>query len=427
MLLDGDMPLRIDLTPLRDLRDFRLLFISGGITRLGSMMTYVAIPFQIAMITDSFVAVGLIGLAELVPLIVFGLFGGSLSDRLDRRLMVLATEGAALVCAAALLTNALVPNPSIAVLYVVAMVFAAIDGLQRPSLDAIFPSVVPHDRLSAASAVSSTSSTAAFLIGPAIGGLLLSSIGPAAVYSIDALTYIVSLILLARLRSMTTDKAPHEGSVLSHIGDGLRYARSRRDILGTYAIDLIAMTLAFPYALFPFLAEDFDAPWSLGLLYSAAAVGSLVFAASSGWTPRIRHHGRMIVMAAACWGAAIGLVALAGSVWVALALLVVAGYFDMLSGHFRSLMWNQTIPDEVRGRMAGLELISYAVGPTLGQARAGFAAQRLGLRGSLASGGILCVVGVGVATACLPALWRYDTRTDPNFALVRAQRSDKPH
>ena len=132
----------------------------------------------------------------------------------------------------------------------------------------------------------------------------------------------------------------------------------------------------------------------------------------------------MIVLAAMCWGAAIGLVALAGSVWIALGLLVVAGYFDMLSGHFRGLMWNQTIPDEVRGRMAGLELISYSVGPTLGQARAGFAAQRIGLGGSFATGGALCVVGVGIAAVALPALWRFDTRTDPNFALVRAQRAE---
>ena len=417
------MRLRLDLTPVRDLRDFRLLFISGGITRLGSMMTYVAIPFQIATITDSFVAVGFIGLAELVPLIVFGLFGGSLSDRLDRRSMVLMTEAAALACAAVLLANALVPSPSVVALYVVAVLFAAIDGLQRPSLDAIFPCVVPHDRLPAASAVSSTSSTAAFLIGPAIAGLLLSSVGPAAVYAIDMLTYAVSLLLLSRLRAMPVTDEPKARSVLRHVGDGLRYARGRRDILGTYAIDLIAMTLAFPYALFPFLAESLDAPWSLGLLYSAAAVGSLVFAATSGWTSHVHHHGRMIVIAAAWWGAAIGLVALAGSVWLVLALLVVAGYFDMLSGHFRGLMWNQTIPDEVRGRMAGLELISYSLGPTLGQARAGFAAQRLGLRGSLASGGILCVVGVGIATLCLPALWRYDTRTDPHYALVRNARA----
>jgi len=418
------VPIRIDLTPLRDLRDFRLLFISGGITRLGSMMTYVAIPFQIAMITDSFIAVGLIGLAELVPLVVFGLFGGSLSDRLDRRRLVLLTEGAALLCTVALLVNALVPSPSLVTLYVVAIAFAALDGIQRPSLDAIFPAVVPHDRLSAASAVSSTSSTAAFLFGPAIGGLLLAGIGPSAVYAIDVLTFVLSILLLARLRSVATTNEEHEGSVFSHIGDGLRYARGRRDILGTYAIDLIAMAFAFPYALFPFLAKSYDAPWALGLLYSAAAVGSLVFVASSGWTPRIHHHGRMIVWAAISWGAAIGLVALAGSVWIALGLLVVAGYFDMLSGHFRGLMWNQTIPDEVRGRMAGLELISYSVGPTLGQARAGFSAQRIGLGGSFATGGALCVVGVGIAAIALPALWRFDTRTDPNFALVRNQRSD---
>ena len=416
------MPLAIDLSPLRDLRAFRLLFLSGGISSLGSMMTYVAIPFQMATITDSYLAVGLIGLAELVPLIVFGLFGGSLSDRLDRRRVVLAAEVAAMLTSGVLLVNALAPSPSIAVLYLVAVLFAAIDGLQRPSLDAILPRVVPHDRLSGAAALKSASRDASALVGPAIAGLLLAAVGPALVYGIDVATFAVSLILLLRLPAILPSVDESGESVITHIGDGLRYARGRRDILGTYAVDLAAMTFAFPYALFPFVAIEYGAPWALGLLYSAAAVGSLAFVLTSGWAVRIYHHGRMIVFAAASWGTAIGLVALTHSIWVVLALLVVAGYFDMLSGHFRQLMWNQTIPDAVRGRMAGLELISYAVGPTLGQARAGFAAQRLGLAGAFASGGLLCVAGVGIAAAALPALWRFDTRTDPHFAAVRAER-----
>ena len=416
------MPLHIDLSPLRDLRNFRLLFVSGGITGLGSMMTYVAIPFQMAQITDSFVAVGFIGLAELAPLIIFGLFGGSLSDRLDRRRMVVLTEIALLLTSVVLLVNALSPTPSTAVLYLVAMTVAALDGLQRPSLDAILPRVVPHDRLSAASALKSGVRDSSALVGPAIAGLLIAAFGTASVYAVDVATFALSIGLLVRLPPIPPSHDHDGASVVAHIGDGLRYARSRRDILGTYAVDLVAMTFAFPYALFPFVVKEYNAPWALGLLYSAAAVGSLVFAATSGWTPRARHHGRFIVFAAATWGAAVGLVAVAPTIGVVLALLVVAGYFDMLSGHFRGLMWNQTIPDEVRGRMAGLELISYAVGPTLGQARAGFAANRLGLAGAFASGGILCVAGVGIAAAALPALWRYDARTDPHFAAVKAER-----
>jgi len=416
------MRVAMDLSPLRDLREFRLLFLSGGISRLGSMMTYVAIPFQMAQITDSYVAVGLIGAAELVPLVVFGLYGGSLSDRVDRRRMVVATEVAALLVTSVLLLNALAPSPSVAVLYVVAMVFAALDGLQRPSLDALLPQVVPHDRLSATGALRSGLNDSAALVGPAIAGLLLAGVGPAAVYAVDVVTYAVSVLLILRVTPIPAVARAAAESVLGHIGDGLRYARSRPDILGTYAVDLMAMTFAFPYALFPFLAVEYGAPWSLGLLYSAGAVGSLLFVLTSGWTPRARHHGRMIAGAATAWGLSVGAVALTRNIWVALGLFVLAGYFDMLSGHFRMLMWNQTIPDSVRGRMAGLELISYAVGPTLGQARSGFAEARLGLAGALASGGVLCVAGVAAATAALPALWRYDARTDPHLAEVRRER-----
>jgi MFS family permease len=416
--------MRMDVTPLRTSRDFRIIFTSGLVTYLGSMITYVALPFQVAQLTGSFVAVGLIGLAELVPLIVFGLYGGALADSVDRKVMVIATEIASGVLVALLLLNSLLPTTQLWVLYAVAMMLAAVDGLQRPSLDAMIPRVVAHDQLAAASALVSLRWQLGSIIGPAIGGLLLSAGGAVAAYGVDVLTFAISIVLLLRLRSIRA-VADADRPSLRHIAEGMRYAWSRKDLLGTYAVDLIAMVFAFPYALFPFLAEDLGGAWTLGLLYSAGAVGSLVVTLTSGWTASVHRHGRAIVLAAAVWGLGIALVGVSENLWWVLVFLALAGGADMVSGIFRSVMWNQTIPDEVRGRMAGIELLSYSIGPLLGQLRSSTAASLTSLRMSFISGGILCIVGVGIAAVALPTLWKYDDRTSPDAVRERAIRRER--
>lgn len=408
----------MDVTPLRTSRDFRIIFASGLVTYIGSMITYVALPFQVAQLTGSFIAVGLIGLAELVPLIVFGLYGGALADSVDRKVMVIGTELASGALVALLLLNSLLPTTQLWILYAVAMMLAAVDGLQRPSLDAMIPRVVAHDQLAAASALVSLRWQLGSIVGPAIGGLLLSAGGAVAAYGVDVLTFIVSILLLLRLRSIRAAADTGRPS-LRHITDGMRYAWSRKDLLGTYAVDLIAMVFAFPYALFPFLAEDLGGAWTLGLLYSAGAVGSLLVTLTSGWTASVHRHGRAIVLAAAVWGLGIALVGISDNLWWVLMLLAVAGGADMVSGIFRSVMWNQTIPDEVRGRMAGIELLSYSIGPQLGQVRSSAAASLTSLRMSFISGGILCIIGVGIAAVALPALWKYDDRTSTEAVRER--------
>jgi MFS family permease len=429
--VSGWQTLQMDVTPLRRSRPFRLLFAGGSVTSLGSMITYVAIPFQVAQLTGSFIAVGLIGLAELLPLIVFGLYGGSLADRLDRRRVVIVGEVGAGVLVTILCVNSLLPSPQLAVIYVVAMLFAAVDGLQRPSIDALLPRLVAHDQLSAAGALNSLRMNGAALAGPALGGLILSVWGPAAAYAIDGVTFLVAITIFLRLPSVAPSRIMATGSSLRHIGAGMRYAWGRKDILGSYTVDLAAMTFAFPFALFPFVAAEFDAAWALGLLYSAGFAGGLVFSLSSGWTPRVHHYGRAIALAAATWGVAVGLVALAPNIWWVLGFLAIAGYFDMLSGHFRGLLWNQSIPDDVRGRMAGIEMLSYSIGPTLGQIRSTMGAQAWGLRASFGTGGILCIAAVGVTCVTLPALWKFDASTDVNVAARRRESDpatgDNPH
>ena len=412
--------MRVDISPLRTSRGFRLLFASGLVTYLGSMITYVALPFQIAHLTGSYLAVGAIGLAELLPLIIFGLYGGALADTVDRRIMAIATEATMGVLVTVLLINALLPHPHIWVIYVVAMVLAAADGLQRPSIEAMVPRVVAHDQMAAASALTSIRWTLGTVLGPAIGGILISAFGVWSAYAIDVVTFVISVVILLRLPSIRA--AAEASASLRHVIQGLKYAASRRDLLGTYAVDLIAMIFAFPYALFPFLAIELGAPWALGLLYSAGAVGALVVTATSGWTKSVHRHGRAVCIAAVAWGVGIALAGLTTNIWVVLAFLAFAGGADMISAIFRGAMWNQTIPDEVRGRMAGIEMLSYSIGPLLGQVRSSTAASLLSLRGSFISGGIMCVAGVGIAAACLPALWKYDDRTSVDAVRERQLR-----
>jgi MFS family permease len=411
---------RIDVTPLRTSRDFRLLFVGGAVSYLGSMVTYVALPFQIKELTGSYLQVGALGAVEFVPLVVFGLWGGALADALDRRRVVVATEIAFTVLSAGLVVNALVAHPQVWPLFVFGFVVAGLDGLQRPSLDAMVPRIVPPEQQGAAAALSSIRMNIGTLLGPAIGGILVATAGPATAYSVDVVSFAISLGCLVAMRATPppTESTPPS---LRAIAAGLAYAWSRKDLLGTYCIDLSAMFFAFPYALFPFVADAYHARWALGLLYTAGEAGSLVMTLTSGWTTRIHHHGRAIAYSAFVWGAAIAFLWIAPSIWVVLLLLTVAGGADMVSGLFRMQMWNQTIPDELRGRLAGIELLSYSIGPSLGQTRSGLVARWGGLRTSLGSGGVSCCVATVLLAIALPALWAYDVRTSPHAVARRQQ------
>lgn len=415
---------RLDVRPLRTSRDFRLLFFGGSVSFVGSMVTYVALPFQVAHLTGSYVAVGLISVVELVPMVVFGLYGGALADAVDRRRLVLVTETLIALVTGMLLLNAVLPSPQLWVVYVASFCYAVLDSMQRPSLDALVPCIVAPDQLAAAGALNTLRMNIGTIAGPALGGILISVSGVGLAYAVDLVSYTSSLVALLLMRAVPPPTGTQPPSV-ARIIEGARYAWQRKDLLGTYAVDLVAMLFAFPYALFPFVAQELDAPWALGLLYSAPYAGSLVATLTSGWTSQVHHHGRAIVWAAIGWGASIAAFGLAStsSLGWALLFLACAGAADMVSGLFRGLMWNLTIPDTMRGRMAGVELLSYSLGPQLGQLRASVAASMTSLRTSLWSGGLLAVVGVALVPFALPALWSFDDRTDPNAVAQRAARS----
>ncbi|OKJ10238.1 MFS transporter [Kitasatospora sp. CB01950] len=409
-----------DLTPWHASRDFRLLWTSGCVTAFGSLLTYVAVPIQIKQLTDSTLAVGLVGAFELVPLVVFGLWGGALADALDRRRLVLLSEVGLTLMAALLLANSLLPHPLLWPIYLVGALTAALDGLQRPALDAMIPRVVAHEHLPAAFTLISLYRNAASVAGPALAGVVVAVAGAHSAYTLDMLTFLVSLTMIARMRPVPPAESADRPSLRS-LGQGLSYAWSRKDLLGTYAIDTVAMLFAFPVAVFPFLAASLDAEWALGLLYAATAVGALAVSATGGWLARIHRHGRMLLFAALGWGVSMALAGLVGNIWLVLLCLALAGAADQISGVARSTIWNQSIPDELRGRLAGVEVLSYSVGPQLGQVRAGGMAALVGVRASIWTGGVMCVVGVLALTAAIPKLLAWDARTDPHALAVRAQ------
>jgi MFS family permease len=371
------------------------------------MITYVAIPFQVYDLTGSTLAVGLLGLVELLPLLATALLGGALADAHDRRRLVLLADSALLVLALVLVANALLDEPRVWVLFVVAAGISAAGGLQRPPLDAMLPRLVPRDELAAASALDGFRGNAAQIAGPALGGVLIASAGVGATYAVDAATFLVSLAVLARMRAVPppAEAAPPS---LDRIREGWRYARSRQELIGTYAVDVNAMLFGIPVALFPAVADRYGGPEVLGLLYAAEPVGATAFTLTSGWIGRIRRHGKAVALSAGGYGVAIVAFGLADSLMLALAALAVAGAADMSSAIFRQTLWNQTIPDHMRGRLAGIEQLSYSIGPTLGTARSGALASVTSVRFSILSGGVACVGGTVVLAALLPRFWRYD-------------------
>lgn len=411
--------LTVDPTPLYISRDYRLLFIGQAVSAFGSMMTYAVLPWQMYQITKSSFAVGLLGVAEFLPMFFLAFVGGALADVVDRRRWIIITEIATTLCVAGLIVNAMLPQPKAWVLFVIAAAFAALISLQRPAREALLPKLLPPEHLAAAAALGSLRYNFASILGPAIGGVIAASIGASVAYAIDFLTFLVSLLCLVQLRTVPPPENADQLSLQS-IADGLRYAWSRKELLGTYLIDLNAMFFGMPLALFPALAEGFGNA-SVGLFYAMPAVGAFLASLTSGWTKEINKHGLAVTIAATVWGLAIIAFGLANSLWMALFFLALAGAADMISGLFRMVMWNQTIPDHLRGRLAGIELISYTTGPMLGNAEAGIVASLFSVRTSVVSGGVLCVLGSVVLAILLPSFLRYDARA--GLARKRAEEA----
>ncbi len=414
----------VDLSPLRASAQYRRLYIAGLVTALGSQATYVAVPFQLKQLTNSPFDVGALGLVEFVPLVLFGLYGGVLADRMNRRRLIIAMELLLMLTTALLFLNASLAHPTVWVLFANALVATFASSLQRPSIEALNQVFVPHELQRASSVLVNIRYYIASIIGPSAGGLLAVSVGASSVYALNLVTFTFSLGLLFSLH-VTGPSTKFDDGDFAALWTGLRYTFSRPDIIGTYVIDLLAMLLAFPVVMLPFVAERFHESYALSLLYCGLPVGALVATLSSNWTKRVRRYGRAVVISAAIWGLGIAIFGYSSSLWLVLFGLAVGGGADAVSGIFRTTMWNESIAPEMRGRMAGIEMISYSLGPTAGQFRAGVMAAWTTLRFSLTFGGLACTGSVGAVALALPSLWRFDASTDVNVARVRELRSSE--
>jgi MFS family permease len=407
----------MDLRPLRN-PQFRLLVTAQLVSAFGTMVTYAALPYHMYRLTGSSLQVGLLGGAELAALLLTAFVGGALADSVDRRRMGVVTD---VFLAAGSSTLALLAfrTASPWMLYVVAAWMSAFSSLQRPSLQAIGAKLLNKDEMSGAAALQMVGGSGAMIIGPAIAGIIIARWGLPWAYLFDVVSYVAALGLLLGLPPMPP-AADAERPSVEGVFEGLRYARSRQELIGTYVVDFVAMVFGMPLALFPALSERFGGVQALGMLYAAPAVGAMIAGATSRWTKGVHRHGRAVIVAAAIWGVAIIAFGLSNRLWPALFFLALAGGADAISAVFRLTMWNQTIPDSLRGRLASIELVSYASGPLLGHVEAGAIAAAFGVAASVVSGGVLCVVGVVVCGVLLPGFTGYDAQaatTSPSLAL----------
>ena len=397
----------MDLSPFR-YRDYRLLYIAQFVSLLGTMVTYVALPYQMYRLTGSSFSVGLLGLVELVPLLATAFIGGAIADAVDRRRIAIATD-VALAAGSGALAVVASTGASAPVLYLIAAWMAAVTGLQRPAIESLVPRLVEKHELPAVASLAIVRGSVGMIAGPAIGGVLIASAGLTVTYLTDVASYAASLVCLSLIRPMPPPEGSERPSIAAVV-EGFRYARSRQELVGTYVVDFVAMVFGMPLALFPALSDRLGGPSVLGLLYAAPAVGALGASLTSRWSPRVQRHGLAVMVAASVWGLAIVGFGFCTTLWPALFYLAIAGGADAVSGIFRMTMWNETIPDALRGRLASIEMVSYMSGPLLGHLEAGSVAAAFGVTASVVSGGVFCVIGVLACGIWLPRFVGYDAQ-----------------
>jgi MFS family permease len=388
---------------MRRSRNFRILIAGQGISTLGSQLTAVAVPYQAFRITHSSLTVGLVSLAQLVPLLVCSLIGGAIADAHDRRKVLLITESLLALTSVGLAVNGGLDEPSLWPLFVLSAAAGGIAGFDRPAFNAAIPRMVGQDDLAPAFALWQAQFQLGLVIGPAVAGILLASGGLATVYWLDVATFVVSLASVLALRPMP----PVGGGVRpgwKAIAEGFSYVRGRQVIQGVYLLDINAMVFGMPRALFPALGLDVfhGGAKAVGFLYAAPGAGALAGALTTGWVKSVRRQGRAVIVAVLLWGIAIVGFGLARELWIALVLLAVAGWADVLSAVFRSTILQSRVPDTLRGRLSAIQIAVVQGGPRLGDLEAGVVAEAFGVTFSVVSGGLACVAGAGLLAWLLP-------------------------
>ncbi len=396
----------VDLAPLRESRDFRLLFAGLLVSSLGNQLTTVAIPFQVYALTRSSLQVGLVSLAQLVPLIVGSLIGGTVGDVVDRRSLIAVTAAASCLAAAGLVLNSLAAHPSLLVIYLVSALAAGLTGFASPARNAAIPMLVSPRHLVAAYSFNQIVFQLAVIVGPLIAGLLIASAGIAWTYGIDAASFVVMALAALAMRPLPPEGGGQRAGIRS-ILDGFSFLRGRQVLQGVYLIDLNAMIFGMPRALFPAMAATVFhvGPTGLGMLYAAPAIGGLLGASTTGWVESIVRRGRAVVVAVALWGVAITIFGFTSTLGVALGALAIAGWADVISAVLRNTILQSSIPDDMRSRLSSFQMAVVQGGPRLGDTEAGAVAALTSTEFSVISGGLACIVGAGVVARLLPRFW----------------------
>jgi MFS family permease len=400
-----------DVRPLQVSAPYRRLFFGNTVAQLGQQMSTVAVAIQVYALTHSSFYVGLVGIFALVPLVVLGLYGGAIADAVDRRTLALVASAGLWAVSIALAAQAFAGNESVWFLYGCIAVQSGFYAINNPARSAMVPRLLDKELLPAAAALNMASFNLGFTFGPMLGALAIKWQGFGAAYAIDVVTFSAAYYALVRMPKMPPlANSPRAG--LRSVVDGLRFLKRSPNLRMTFVLDLCAMVLAQPRALFPALAFKVYGGGAgvVGLLQSAPAAGAVVAFLFSGWLTRVHRQGFAIVVAVLVYGAAVGGVGLTDVLWLGVLFLAFSGMADMVSAAYRSTILQVAAPDQLRGRLQGVFIVVVAGGPRAGDFLAGSVASGVGERAALVLGGLACIAGVLTATALSRRFLDYDAR-----------------
>lgn len=416
----------VDLSPLRDSREFRLLYTGQLVSLVGRQLTVVAIPYQVFVLTGSSLLVGLVSLAQLGPLLVTSLVGGAVADAVDRRRLMLAMQVLLALTSLGLAANAAAPSPALWPVFVLSAASAGLSAVDSPTRSAAVPGLVARAQLPAAYALHQLGFQVAQVAGPALGGLVIARVGLPAAYALDAATFAAAVVALLLMQPLVPQGGGRKAGLTSVL-EGFRFLRGRRVIQTTFSVDLLAMIFGMPRALFPEIGTTLlgGGAGTVGLLYAAPGAGALLGAATSGWVGGVHRQGRAVLVAVAVWGLAITAFGLATNLPAGLLLLALAGGADVISAVFRNTILQLRVPDRLRGRLSAIHIAVVTGGPRLGDVEAGAVAALAGAQVSVVSGGLLCLAGLGILALVVPEFGRA-TATDEEVEAALGRPDEVP-
>jgi MFS family permease len=419
----------VDITPLQQVPGYRWLFYGMFAAQAGRQLVVVAVPIQIFDITGSTLAVGLLGLAQLIPLLLVSLVGGALADAVDRRRLLIWAEIVLTLTGIGLLWNSMVDSPRLWPLYALSAINAGIAAIHNPARQALLPGLVGRRLFPAALALNQTQFNVAKTAVPALGGLLIAVAGLSTAYLVETLAFLLSAFLIARIPHVEVEGGGRAFSVAS-IREGISFLKSRRVIQAAFLIDINAMVFGMPTALFPAFGTEVlgGNEFTVGLLFAAPGAGATLMALTSGWVPRVIRQGRAVVISVLCWGIGIAAFGLTTSTAVAFVLLAFAGASDVVSAIFRQSIIQLSVPDSLRGRLSSIHVASAGGGPRLGDLEAGVVAELTSVRFSVVSGGVACALGALAIARWSPGLvgYRHDP-TEPTGEFESRPAAGEPH